>query len=65
MCSFALTVHRCDLALALGVPLDIPDEGAAQTLRMMARLASLPELAGPLLLAATGRQLLAVGFSLL
>lgn len=63
--TFELTVHTCDLALALGAPPDIPDVAAAETLRVLAGLASRAELAGPLLLAATGRRPLPVGFSVL
>lgn len=63
--TFEQTVHTCDLAVALGAPLDIPDVAAAETLKVLAGLASRPELAGPLLLAATGRQPLPVGFSVL
>ena len=53
--TFELAVHTSDLARALGLPLDVPDAAAAQALRLVADLAVTGGLAGPLLLAATGR----------
>ena len=63
--TFELTVHTCDLAVALGAPLDVPDLAAVETLEVLGGLASRANLAGPLLLAATGRQPLPAGFSVL
>ncbi|MDA8072201.1 MAG: maleylpyruvate isomerase N-terminal domain-containing protein [Actinomycetota bacterium] len=63
--TFELTVHTCDLAAALGAPLDVPDLAAVETLEVLVGLASRANLAGPLLLAATGRQPLPAGFSVL
>lgn len=53
--TFELAVHTTDLATALGAPLDVPATAAAQALAMVADLAVADGLAGPLLLAATGR----------
>jgi uncharacterized protein (TIGR03083 family) len=63
--TFELAVHTADLATALGVPLDIPATAAAQALHIVADLALKGGLAGPLLLAATGRPGLPAGFSVL
>jgi hypothetical protein len=63
--TFELTVHTCDLAAALGAPLDLPDAAAVETLKVLGGLASRSDLAGPLLLAATGRQPFPAGFSVL
>jgi uncharacterized protein (TIGR03083 family) len=63
--TFELVVHTCDLATALGRPLDVPPSAAAQALRLVADLAAGDGLAGPLLLATTGRRPLPVGFSVL
>jgi len=63
--TFELTVHTADLATALGPPLDIPAIAAAQALHIVADLAVADGLAGPLLLAATGRPGLPEGFSVL
>lgn len=52
-------------AVALGAPLDVPDLAAAETLEVLVGLASRANLAGPLLLAATGREPLPAGFSVL
>ncbi len=60
-----LVVHSADLATAVGHPLDVPADAAAQTLQLINRLAVAGGLAGPLLLAATGRQGLPPGFSVL
>jgi hypothetical protein len=49
----------------LGVPLDVPAAAAAQALNIVAGLALTGGLAGPLLLAATGRPGLPAGFSVL
>ena len=63
--TFELTVHTADLARALGAPLDVPATAAAQALHLVADLAAPEGLAGPLLLAATGRSGLPAGFSVL
>jgi uncharacterized protein (TIGR03083 family) len=63
--TFELAVHTADLATALGVPPDVPATAAAQALTIVADLALTDGLAGPLLLAATGRPGLPAGFSVL
>ena len=63
--TFELAVHTADLAAALGGPPDVPATAAAQALSIVADLALTDGLAGPLLLAATGRPCLPAGFSVL
>ena len=63
--TFELAVHTADLATALGVPLDVPATAATQALHLVADLAVAEGVAGPLLLAATGRPGLQAGFSVL
>lgn len=63
--TFELVVHTADLAAAIGVPADVPPAPAAQAIDLMARLAVAGGLAGPLLRAATGREGLPPGFSVL
>lgn len=63
--TFELVVHTADLATALDVPPDVPATAAAQALDVVAQLAVADGLAGPLLLAATGRPGLPAGFSVL
>jgi mycothiol maleylpyruvate isomerase-like protein len=63
--TFELSVHTADLATALAVPPDVPATAAAQALTIVADLALTDGLAGPLLLAATGRPGLPAGFSVL
>ena len=63
--TFELAVHTADLATALGVPLAVPATAAAQALRVVADLAVSDGLAGPVLLAVTGRAGLPPGFSVL
>jgi uncharacterized protein (TIGR03083 family) len=63
--TFELVVHTADLATALGVPPDVPATSAAQALHIITDLAVANGLAGPLLLAATGRPGLPAGFSVL
>jgi uncharacterized protein (TIGR03083 family) len=63
--TFELVVHTADLATALGVPPDVPATSAAQALHIITGLAVADGLAGPLLLAATGRPGLPDGFSVL
>jgi uncharacterized protein (TIGR03083 family) len=62
--TFELAVHTADLATALGEPLDVPPTAATQALSIITELAVTDGVAGPLLLAATGRPGLS-GFSLL
>ena len=63
--TFELAVHTADLATALEVPLDVPATAAAQALRLVTDLVVSDGLAGPLLLALTGRSGLPPGFSVL
>jgi len=63
--TFELAVHTADLATVLGMPQDVPATAAAQALRIVADLAVTDGLAGPLLVAATGRPGLPAGFSVL
>jgi uncharacterized protein (TIGR03083 family) len=63
--TFELTVHTTDLAAALGVEADIPATAAGHALGLVTQLAVADGLAGPLLLAATGRPGLAPAFSVL
>jgi hypothetical protein len=63
--TFELAVHTADLAAALGEPLAVPARAAAQALQLVTDLAVTEGLAGELLLAATGRQGLPVGYTVL
>lgn len=63
--TFELTVHTCDLAVALNQPLDVPPTAAAESLRVLGGLAVQGGTAGLLLLAATGRRALPPGFTIL
>ena len=63
--TFELAVHTTDLAVALGVPPDVPPTAAEQALRIVSDIAVADGLAGPLLLIATGRPGLRAGFSVL
>jgi len=63
--TFELTVHTCDLATALDLPLSPPDLAAAHSLGLIAELALTSGQAPTLLLASTGRGPLPTGFSLL
>lgn len=63
--TFELVVHTADLATALGEAVDAPARPAAQALAIVNELAAADGLAGPLLLAATGRGALPAGFSVL
>jgi hypothetical protein len=63
--TFELAVHTCDLARTLDAPLDVPATAAAQALGLITELAVAGGLAGPLLLASTGRTGLPPGYSLL
>ncbi len=63
--TFELTVHTCDLAVALGRPLDVPESAATQSLAVLGGLAVQAGVAPLLLLSATGRRQLPAGFSVL
>jgi hypothetical protein len=64
--TFELAVHTCDLATALAAPLDLPPRAGRQALALVADLAAAPgEMAGRLLLVATGRDLDPFGASVL
>ena len=63
--TFELAVHTADLATALGVPPDVPPPAGAQALHIVAEIAAGDGLAGPLLLAATGRPGLPATFTVL
>ncbi len=63
--TFELAVHTSDLATALGVAPSVPTKAAAQALAVVADLAASDGLAGPLLLAVTGRSGLPPNFSVL
>ncbi|MET0837600.1 MAG: maleylpyruvate isomerase N-terminal domain-containing protein [Marmoricola sp.] len=63
--TFELVVHTADLATALGEPLDLPATAAGQALALVTDLAVRDGLAGPLLLASTGRGGLPSGFTVL
>ena len=62
---FELVVHTLDLGGALGASLDVPARPAATVLALVSELAIGDGLAGPLVLAATGRGGLPDGFSVL
>ncbi|MDQ3104295.1 MAG: maleylpyruvate isomerase N-terminal domain-containing protein [Actinomycetota bacterium] len=63
--TFELAVHTADLATALDVPPRVPPTAAAQALEIIAGLAVEDGLAGPLLLASTGRPGLPAGWTVL
>ncbi|MGI8614504.1 MAG: maleylpyruvate isomerase N-terminal domain-containing protein [Nocardioidaceae bacterium] len=63
--TFELTVHTCDIATALGRPVRVPGAAAVASFAVLAELASTNDLAGDLLLAATGRTGLPPGFTVL
>lgn len=63
--TFELTVHTCDLAVALDQPLDVPQTAATASLAVLGGLAAEAGTAGPLLLAATGRRSLPPEFTVL
>ncbi|CAM3487232.1 maleylpyruvate isomerase N-terminal domain-containing protein [Nocardioides zeicaulis] len=63
--TFELVVHTLDLAAALGVPAQPPSVPAAEALALVSELAVAGGAAGPLLRAATGRDQLGPGFSIL
>jgi hypothetical protein len=63
--TFELAVHTADLATALDVPPRVPPTAATQALEIVAGLAVEDGLAGPLLLASTGRPGLPAGWTVL
>jgi len=63
--TFELVVHTLDLGRALGVPVDVPALPAGTVLGLVSELAIGDGLAGPLVLAATGRGGLPDGFTVL
>lgn len=63
--TFELTVHTCDLAVALGLTVDVPEAAAGESLSLLTRLAVRTGRAAPLLLAGTGRRDLPDGFTVL
>jgi len=63
--TFELVVHTADLATALGEPPDVPATAAAQALQVVTDVALADGVAGPLLLAVTGRSAAGAGFSVL
>lgn len=63
--TFELTVHTCDLAAVLGVPMQVPEAAAVESLTLIGGLAACTGQAGHLLLAATGRTGLPAGFTVL
>jgi hypothetical protein len=63
--TFELVVHTCDIAVALGLPAAPPAPAGTAALALAGRLATLSGTAGVLLLAATGRQGLPPGYTVL
>ncbi len=63
--TFELTVHTCDLAAALGQPLDVPQIAAVDSCTLLGELAARAGRSGPLLLAGTGHGDLPGGFTVL
>ncbi|RHA43626.1 maleylpyruvate isomerase N-terminal domain-containing protein [Cellulomonas rhizosphaerae] len=63
--TFELVVHTLDLARALGAAAEPPPAAASAALRVVADLAPRRGLAGPVLAAVTGREMLGPGFSIL
>ena len=62
--TFELVVHGLDLARATGLPLGLPAEAVEQAVTLAARVAARTGRAPDLLLALTGREPLAAGFSI-
>lgn len=56
--TFELTIHTCDLASALGEPIQVPKAAATQSFAIIGGLAVGAGAAAPLLLSTTGRQTL-------
>lgn len=63
--TFELTVHTCDLATALGLPVEVPPIAAAASVTLLGGLAAEAGIAGSLLLAGTGRSILPSGYTVL
>lgn len=63
--TFELTVHTCDLAVALGLPANVPEAAAVASTALAGELASGSGQAAALLLAVTGRRPLPEGFTVL
>lgn len=63
--TFELVAHTTDLAAALGVPADVPEVPALESLGLVSRMAVHDGRAGVLLRAALGRDGLPPGFSVL
>jgi len=63
--TFELTVHTCDLVVALGGAPVPPPAAAASALHLAAELAGASDAAGEVLLALTGRRPLPQGFTVL
>lgn len=63
--TFELTVHTCDLAVALGTEPRVPEAAASASFALAARLAARAGLAAPLLRAVTGRGGLPPGYTVL
>src|SRR5690606_16231139 len=61
--TFELTVHGCDLAAAVGLPLSVPASAGESAARVAGAL--LGDRTGEVLLALTGRRPLSPGFSVL
>jgi uncharacterized protein (TIGR03083 family) len=61
--TFELAVHTCDLAAALGLPLDVPAPALRTSLAVAGALAG--PTSGELLLALTGRRSLPAGYTVL
>ena len=60
-----LTVHTCDLAAALGVSADVPQDAVADAFAVLGGLAAVQGTASAALLALTGRLPLPAGYSVL
>lgn len=63
--TFELVVHGCDIAEATDRPVSVPDAAAADAVRLLGELALAKGVAGRLLLGATGRGSLPLGFTVL
>ena len=63
--TFELVVHGLDLSRATGLPLDLPPAAVEEAVTLAARVAARTGKAPDLLMALTGRESLAAGFSIL
>jgi uncharacterized protein (TIGR03083 family) len=63
--TFELTIHTCDVAAALDLPLAVPTPAAAQAMQIISELIADDPRAGTVLLALTGRTGLPLDFSVL